>query len=314
MNCADCSDILRSGETIFRCASTDCLNRYHKACVNKTTNTVGSNFFWFCDSCSIALKKNNVICDNQDIAPHQEYTETGCQTFAEDTTTSYLPLNQATSSEKSLNEIHDKLIPILHDITIPIVDTIDSLKNVVFELGSQISYITQDCSKLYQNLDSIEAHSKKRNIEITGIPFRTNEKVDDIFVKICNLLGIELKLEYHVARLFRIKPRDNNNSRKSIIVEFKDQSTRDKFLSKAKLSKELLLANLGFQGSLLRFFVNEHLTHLKKHILYNLKQFKQDIKYKRLWVSGGQIYVRFPDRVLNVSSKAILSGLLNRRN
>lgn len=306
----NCCDISKPDEQTIRCAHISCSNRYHKSCLNLSTDapTLGS-VFWFCESCVIELKNNNVLCNNCTAETPQECTQNTFSLSFDDTKTSDLSPNQD-SIQKTVTEV---LPPILKDITAPIVESISVLNTVVFELGTQISCITSDCHDLRHKLDSIEAHSKKRNIEITGVPYRSNEKVEEIFVKICSLLDITLGLD-HVDRIYRIKPRDNSNTRKSIIVEFKDRSTRDIFIAKAKLSKNLLLINLGFQDSSLRFFVNEHLTQLKKFILYHLKRFKRDIQYERLWVSGGQVYVRLPDRVLNVSSKAVLNGLLNNRS
>lgn len=255
---------------------------------------LSGNFFWFCDICIISLKHNKILSNN--------LTVETCKPQE----THFL----STKQDSCINTITDNTLPVIEDTITPLAKPDERLNNIVYDFGTQISYLTFDCQNLRRQLDSIEAHSKKRNIEITGIPYRSSEKIEDIFVRICDLLGIAAGLN-NVDRIYRIKPRDNNNSRKSIIVEFKEQSTRDIFISTAKLCKKLLLANLGFEASTLRFFVNEHPTGLKKHILYQLKHSKQNIQYDRLWVSKGQIYVRFPDRVVNVSSREILNGLIN---
>lgn len=300
-----CCNILNPEEETIRCAHINCSNRYHIKCLNLTTDSpVLGSVFWFCDNCVIELKNNNVLCENRT----RKCTQNTSHLTLEDTHTSDLHSNQ----DSLLKAATEDLPSILKEITAPIVESVSALSDIVFELGSQTSYTASDCQDLRHQLDLIEAHSKKRNIEITGVPYRPNEKVEEIFVKICNLLDISLGLE-HVDRIYRIKPTNNSNTRKSIVVEFKDRSTRDTIISKAKLCRNLLLVNLGFQDTSLRFFVNEHLTQLKKYILYHLKCHKQDIQYERLWVSGGQIYVRFPDRVLNVSSKAVLNGLLNNK-
>lgn len=238
-----------------------------------------------------------MIRDNSIFRPSQECTQT----------TSPHSVDKDSSSH---NLIADTSV---QKTTQPETESVNELSNIVYQLGTQISYLTQEGTSTRQEVDSLEAQLKRRNIEITGIPYRPNEKVNVIFSEICKLLDIDLVPTEHVHRVHRIKPFDNSNYRKSIIVELKDQHIRDTILSKAKLSNNLLLTNLGFQNSHLRVFVNEHLTHLKKNILFNLRRFKEDIRYDKLWVKGGQIYLKFPDRILNVANKEILSALLKSR-
>lgn len=274
---------LNPSDYMVKCAYFKCSNRYPSTFLTLSPDVLNSNLFWFCDTCKEDLISNEVICNNlvtEEIEPE---------------------------AQLNLNTIIDDVPPV--NTTTP---KLDALTDVIFDFGTQVSYLTTDCQQLRQQLDLVEAHSKNRNIEITGVPFRSNERIIDIYSKICSLLEINQDPSC-IDRIHRIKPSTNNN-KKSIIIEFKEQSTRDIFLSKAKLSKNLLLANLGFEDTHLRFFVNEHLTRLKKNILYRLKLHKEEIKFDRLWVKRGQIYVRFSDRVINVASNEILNGLLRSHN
>lgn len=265
-----------------RCASFKCSNRYPGTFLTLSPDILNGNLFWFCDTCKKDLISNRVICNNviTEIEPETQ-----------------LNLNTVVNNVSPVNSKAPKL---------------DGLTDIIYDIGTQVSYLATDCQELRQQLDVVEAHSKKRNIEITGVPFRSNEKIIDIYLRICTLLEIDQDTSC-INRIYRIKPSINNN-KKSIIVEFKEQSMRDIFLSKAKVYKNLLLANLGFSETNLRFFVNEHLTRLKKNILYRLKLHKEDIKFDRLWVNRGQIYVRFSDKVVNVASRETLNSLLRSHN
>lgn len=287
-------------DQVIVCANTNCSNHSHLSSAQVTSNILElSNIFWFCDNCVTNLRSSNIVCDNPTLE-----TPSSKNTLSPD-----LILNQ----DSLLDTVVSKLSSVVLDTTAPILKSFVELDQIVLDFGTQISHLSIDCQDLQQQLDSIEAHSKRRNIEITGVPYRSNEKIENLFISVCNLVGLNPNLEL-VERIYRIKPRDNSNFRKSIVVEFRDQSTRDTFLSKAKLCNQLTLFNLGFQDSSLRFFVNEHLTRLKKYILHQLKHFKEDIEYDRLWVRNGQIYVRFTDQVVNVSSKEVLRSLLRRRD
>lgn len=263
------------------CANFSCSNTKHTNSLKISPEILlTDNLFWFCDTCKRELQSQKVICNNiltKEIEPEVQP-------------------NQDTNTN-NVSSVYTE------------PPTLNILTDIIRDIGLQVSYLTTDRRELRQQLDNIEAHSKKCNIEITGIPYRSNEKVEDIFHKVTHLLDINQEIA-SVNRIYRIKPSDNNNTRKSIIVEFCKQSSRDTFLTKAKTSKNLLLSNLGFQDTTYRFFINEHLTRLKKEILYQLKKHKEAVKYDRLWIRDGQIYVRFPTKVVNVASREILNGLL----
>lgn len=295
-----------SSDQILVCANANCSNHTHLSSVHVSTTILElPNIFWFCDDCLTNLRSSNFVCDS----PTLETSLNENTPFLKNTLSPDLILNQ----DSLLDTITSKVSSAVLDATAPLLKSSVELDQIVYDFGTQISHLSTNCQDLQQQLDSIEAHSKRRNIEITGVPYRSNEKIEDLFISICNLVGLDPKLEL-VERIYRIKPRDNSNSRKSIVVEFRDQSFRDTFLSKAKLCNKLTLLNLGFQDSSLRFFVNEHLTRLKKHILYQLRHLKGEIEYDRLWVRNGQIYVRFTDQVVNVFSKEVLKSLLRRRD
>lgn len=319
MSCAKCFDIFSFSEEIIQCAKASCSNYYHLDCLEKTVDIfVLPNFFWFCDDC-VPILRINTIRNNIKTNTNQKCTKTYTEEFSSDNLLLNQIENSSNPNEISLESDFDANLAGVSDnsgqvsqTVSKLCDTVKDLSAIIFSLGNQISSLSVENSYIGSRLDSLETHSRRLNVEITGIPFRKGEDLRDIFDRINSLIGIPCSLD-NLTSLFRIKPFDNHQHRKSIIVAFKDRFVRDSFLRNSKACREFTLQNLGIESTIpdYKFFVNEHLSTFKKELLFQVKQNKHLLQYQRFWVSRGNIYLKLVDgQTLNVSNRTVLNNLL----
>lgn len=289
---------LECSENDIICANPLCSTCCHTSCLKVSCSFLEvENIFWFCKICSSTLRSNKII---------REIINTNTQ---EHTQTSVSTSNFGFSERKLVSEITSKCLA-------ETKSSIEELSDVVFSLGNQISSLSLRNSDLETKLDCIESHSKRLEVEITGIPYSRQENLSDIFLKICSLLNVSISLR-DITNITRIKPYSNSNVRKPIVIGFLCKSIRDHFLCSAKTSKNLTLLNLGFDIANYRFFVNEHLTSLKKNILYKVKRLKAVLKYRKLFVRNNKVFLILGgNQVLNVENNIVLESLIrsNHRN
>lgn len=274
------------------CASPLCSTCCHAACLKVSCSVFEvENIFWFCKICSSTLRSNNIVREN---------IRTNTQ---EHTQPSVSAPNLEFSEKEPLSDITKKCLAKTNS-------SITELSDVVFSLGNQLSSLSVKNSNLEARLDSVESHSKRLEVEITGIPYCKQENLSDIFLRICSLLNVSVCLN-DITNITRIKPYSNSNVRKPIVIGFLNKAIRDLFLRSAKTCENLTLANLGFDIVNYRFFINEHLTSLKKNILYKVRKLRNVLKYRKLFVRNNKVFLIFHDnQVLNVENNIVLESLI----
>lgn len=279
-----------SSEDII-CANPTCSTFCHITCLDISCKIFEfESIFWFCKNCASTFRRNKAIST-------QEHTQ----------------------SSVSLEPLISPAEPVTSARELPGGDTVshnpsEELSDVVLSLGNQVSSLTLKNTDLESRLDTLESYSKRLELEITGIPYCKQENLSDIFSRICLLLGVSAGLG-DTTHVTRVKPFGNSNVRKPIVVGFLNRRTRDHFLRSAKTCPNLTLVNLGFDVANYRFFVNEHLTTLKKNILYRVRRLKDLLCYRRFFVRANRIFlVLQDDRVLDVRNHFVLDSLVRGNN
>lgn len=296
MLCPKCEQSC-SGKDII-CANPSCSICCHTACLGISCDIFKAvNIFWFCDHCTNNLRSNKIIRDKVSTNT-QEHTQ------------------RPVSVSKSGNTDRESICDITASVenTSALSTSIKELSNVVFSLGSQISSLSLRNLNLETKLDAIEFYSKRLEIEITGVPYSKQEDLPDIYQNICSLLRLPVGLN-DITHITRVKPYDNSNTRKPIIIGFRNKSIRDQFLHSAKTCPNLTLINLGFDIPNYRFFINEHLTSLKKNILYKVKRLRNILKFRKLFVRDNKVFLILQNnQVLNVENNTVLESLIRSVN
>lgn len=155
------------------------------------------------------------------------------------------------------------------------------LKEQVLSLQSQIN--------LQQQRDRIQ------NLEISGIPEKNNEQLNNILIAIANVAGLNLS-DQDIEFVTRVQPRTKIPGRpKLIIAKMKSRLIRDSIISGVRAKKGLTTTDINFLGESKKIYVNEHLTPANKLLYKNTRQKASALKYQFTWIRDGKIFVRKDD-------------------
>ena len=141
-----------------------------------------------------------------------------------------------------------------------------------------------------------ENHSRKINIEISGIPVLHNENCKDIVAKIAQKFGVPFKSE-DIDVAHRLFQKDTSQT-PSIIARFKSRSERDLFYSKRSNLKFITVEDLGFtpvsetSKSRNKIFINESLSIYSKQLFKASREKSKSKGYEYCFVNGGVVYVK----------------------
>lgn len=170
------------------------------------------------------------------------------------------------------------------------LNEMDSKYQVLFDKYEQQVEINKklesEISELKSHLNKREQNELKNNIIIQGVPTKTNENLQEIVTKIGECLEVRVHDNF---KAFRIGLKGNTNA--AIKVMFQDETTKNAFL-KSKNKFHLNSNDLGFKNTNVKIFLNQDLTKRNLELLRAAKVFKDENKYKFLWVSNGSVLLR----------------------
>ncbi|XP_013163133.1 PREDICTED: uncharacterized protein LOC106114452 [Papilio xuthus] len=165
-------------------------------------------------------------------------------------------------------------------------------------LRDSMNAIQTDMAKLQFKLASDDQRSRLNNVEIKGIPVKSNENLFSIMESISR----EIKYNCPKSAINYISRVPKQNSKeKLIIVSFLNRYIKEDFIAAARAFKDLSTSNLGFQCSPQRIYINDHLTVESKQLLSKVKAIAKERNYTFVWVKYGKIHIR-----KNTTSKTII--------
>ena len=199
--------------------------------------------------------------------------------------------------------------------------TTEDIKSSVSNLQSEVRSINQKLSSridktekcignhsvlINKNRYDIERIRCSKEIVIMGVPELENEKISDIFIKICAAVGyVDQTPVVFIRRIKGRLPKQQNEpfssvstSKKSpdirmspILVEFSFHGERKQFMLRYFKCDNLNLSCLGF-SSTNRIFVNENLTKHDMEIKRKALTLKKTGKVHSVFILDGRVFVR----------------------
>lgn len=162
-------------------------------------------------------------------------------------------------------------------------------KIMVVEQKVQKAFTALD--KIQVDLDTKDQWTRLNNIEIKGIPVKTNENLFTIFDSLCSCVKYTVP-KSQINYLSRVPT--FSDKEKTIVVSFLNRYVKEDFIALARAKKNLTAKDLGYAGSTQRIFVNDHLTPNNKRLLTKTKTALKN-RYQYIWVKFGKIHVRQND-------------------
>lgn len=162
-------------------------------------------------------------------------------------------------------------------------------------VGGDCEELRADVSKLQSELNILQQRERAENIEMSGIPERSNENLLTTIKKIGEYVGVQLS-DSDVIHITRIQPRIKTAGRpKNIIVKFRTRLIRDSMLSGVRAKKGLSTSDIGIPGDSKKVYINEHLTPSNKVLHKNTREKCKAKNFQYCWIRDGKIFVRKND-------------------
>jgi len=143
------------------------------------------------------------------------------------------------------------------------------------------------------NTNITEQAKLANNLDITGVPKTTNENLKSVVSTLAKIVKIEVK-EEHINNIYRLKHKDENNSR--IIVEFSNKDVKNNLFSAIKSrvkSKMPILAKKIYKSfPENNIYVNEQLSMVNRKIYWLAKQISKKYKYDYVWANGSGVIMK----------------------
>lgn len=227
-------------------------------------------------------------------------------------------LNNIEIQNKNLNDSIQKLNLDMNNLLLSVSDIQNEIKNLkitvtenentIKDIQSQIIENDKKCivcvNEANKRIEFLEKQFLKNNIEVHGVPFKKNENVTEIVLKIINTslnLNIDKSSIDFCFRKFSKSSKNNKSDNSNtffdspIVLRFLSYNCKLQILNKQLEIKPTIRSNIFFPDSNNNIYINECLTLNNKKIYYEAKLLKKEKKYKYLWIRNNSVMLRYSD-------------------
>lgn len=170
------------------------------------------------------------------------------------------------------------------------IDTLETNINQLQKLADTVPMLQADITRLNSDKHERDQWMRMNNVEIKGVPIKTNENLFDIALKLGSLLECPIKKE-DINMITRV-PTYQKDTPKPIIVSFINRYTKEDFVAAMRKRKHLTPNALGLSGTN-SIYVNDHLTPYYKQLLTKAKSLqKSAANFQYIWVKHSKIWAR----------------------
>jgi hypothetical protein len=288
MICNQCEGDIVSGEETVQCKM--CKKPAHIACVRAATSTLLTRSTKKPDKfiCKVCAIKNTETSSQGSV--NSDVNE-------DDTKQHLLKMikinNDVMEKLKGLDEIK-KSCEFLNSKYDEFILTQEKQQKTINEMNKNIGKIISDSrdkdvviAKLSERVSELEQLRLDNIIEISGIPVRDGENLENVIQKIADECDLSADGITDVSRI----PKRRKDRVPSIEVKFATSSVRDKWL-KRKKGRQLTVDDVYENGSDSKVYINEKLTSENKRLFYLAREKGKEKNYKYVWVKNGKIFVR----------------------
>ena len=176
-------------------------------------------------------------------------------------------------------------------------------KNV--RLRSDSAKMKKEICNLRSAIDKRAQYTRRKCLEIRGVPVTSGEDTNDIVKKIGALTDVDIN-DTGISISHRIRSSNSGESgsippirHPATVVQFTNRRIRDLFYkARSKLkSYNVSDISLGCYGES-NIFIQESLMEAKRNLFKNCLKFRKDQKYKFIWTHYGVIYLRHNEHTL----------------
>lgn len=283
-NCAKCAGGVGATRQNSALTCSDCLLVYHSKCLG--INIVPefdkiSGLSWKCPPCSAGVSTTD-----QSNNSHVSLILKKLDIMQNDMNA--IKINQSEIT-KSLEFYGGKI----DDFNIKINQFEERLKKVS-SLESEMIAVKKDVGHLQQDVEYLQQQLRLNNLEINGIPEKTNENILSIMSATLSVLGFENKIIEKCHRVAHMDP--NNKNPRSVIAKFYSRPDKDAILRAVRQRKGFNVSEIGFpnidsNNKPLKIYFNDHLTPKYKTLYRKVREISKAKGYS-CWTRDCRIYIQ----------------------
>ncbi|XP_031338839.1 uncharacterized protein LOC116167585 [Photinus pyralis] len=290
----------------------DCDGIFHGDCLNLTQedidHLIGEKAIWRCGDCQTIRRKSLCVDTSSKMAGSEEILSY-LREMREESKTQMEKLESDLG--KSVEGCHEQIAELLK-IT-------EEQSKLLREYDKKFEVLRQENVNLKEKvksqeekIDELEQYSRVNCVEINGIPESKNEDVLNIVKSVGTALEINVS-DGDVDACHRLGTKQEGRIR-GIIVKFVRRATKEEFLRKRKIKRNLNTSDIGstnYPADVV--YINESLSPVRRKVLAAARSVKRDHGYKFVWVKNGKIFLRKNegDKVIvltNLEQVAMLNG------
>uniref|UniRef100_A0A1B6CHT3 FP protein C-terminal domain-containing protein n=1 Tax=Clastoptera arizonana TaxID=38151 RepID=A0A1B6CHT3_9HEMI len=294
---------------IIKVECKSCKITFDEHCVNLSKDDIDfhtKGYEWECSTCIQKERKNPAQAESllkypsseKDMSYIWELIKDEDEVVKDDYNT---PLYKEVKTEthlvvnviKSLSANFQELVNVnsqFKDELVTCVEGSNNFKHDIFKLRQELGILKNEMYLVNKQIEGYDQHSRRKTVDIFGVPFRSNEDVLGLFKKIGMLINFHI-LDDMIDDCYRHKCPSYGSQFPPICVEFVRNLDKKEFLQILKQYPPLFSSHIGFNSDY-PLYVNESLTQARRKIYNEAKQFKLEFNYRYLWVHAGKIYLR----------------------
>ncbi|XP_072948712.1 uncharacterized protein [Epargyreus clarus] len=292
-----------------------CSSVFHRQCANINSDSRVPNK-WQCRGC-----KSKIPCASASSATPKSSSSGGMDTEFTDALIDHANRGHHSTNIDIANEmrlIREQLTTIVHEIT-SFRQEMSTINSNVSELSLRIGDVEKKVLRLEQNTTSSQISSADPQVEETLVELKKqlNDRDQDLFMNdveiagVCELkgenplhlvtalatkIGVELD-ERDVVSVARAGVRRAEDSGdkprpRPIVVRLARRAVRDQLIKAARVRRGADTAGLNLSAEPRRFYINERLTPINRHLFYKAREEGRRRGWRFVWTRNGCIFAR----------------------
>lgn len=282
--CADCTNVITSTEHQVKCSTCNAV--YHAECENVSNrewSKINSGRQWICSECNTESDDDDEGLDNdenEDIRKMLAGISKKMDTLTKQQQEQTKQTREVIKSQQFMSTKHDEIFAELK-----------KYKEENKSLRCEVSSLTKKMSSMSLELEQIKAHQNRvdqtklcGNVLIRGV--KDSENAIEAVKKISSLIDFDEAVD-DISSAKLIKSADKDPV---IVVVFKDDDTKHKFVREAK-KKRISSKMYGYDGDEKPIYVDEQLTK-DTFLLFKYTKKLKKCGFRFVWLSRGSIMAR----------------------
>jgi Sec-independent protein translocase protein TatA len=166
------------------------------------------------------------------------------------------------------------------------------LRDRLVEVEKSNIMLSDRLGYLENKIDEPEREKIKNNVIIAGLPSKLPDAIQAV-------MNISKKIKSNIRRediieVKKIEQRDKTkNIRCNYILKLRSSEAKKELMEKKKKFSNIFTAELELDDNENKeVFLRHHLTPFQANLYHEARKFKQEFKYRFLWVNDGQILLR----------------------